>query len=175
MNTASLQHWREQPVRDLIEHILENYHQKHRQQLPDLINLSRKVESVHGDHPLAPAGLADHLSEMFQELESHMMKEEQILFPMLAGGIYPSGPINVMEEEHEQHEAMLEQLMVLAHQCKTPAGACGSWTALYAGVMELITDLRDHIELENTVLFVQPAPAMRVAAHGEGTCCGSCQ
>ena len=34
-----------------------------------------------------------------------------------------------------------------------PEGACGSWQALYTGVEKLVTDLTEHIHLENNVLF----------------------
>jgi regulator of cell morphogenesis and NO signaling len=67
----------------LIDHILERYHAVHREQLPELIRMARRVEAVHRDHPLVPTGLADLLEEAEQDLLSHMMKEENILFPML--------------------------------------------------------------------------------------------
>jgi len=75
--------WQEQTSDALIDHILERYHARHREDLPELIRLARRVEQVHGDRPDCPKGLADHLADMQQELESHMMKEEQILFPIL--------------------------------------------------------------------------------------------
>ena len=70
----------------LIDHILERYHAVHREQLPELIRMARRVEAVHREHPQVPRGLADFLDGMEQELLSHMMKEEQVLFPMLKAG-----------------------------------------------------------------------------------------
>ncbi|MGI5310035.1 iron-sulfur cluster repair protein YtfE [Rheinheimera sp. WS51] len=164
--------WQEKPVKELIEHIVTRFHQRHRQQLPELTRLARRVEHVHGMDPNCPNGLTEHLEQMYQELESHMMKEEQILFPMLAGGIYPSGPISVMEEEHIQHGDALETLCKLTNDITLPAGACNTWTALYIGLEELRQDLMQHILLENEILFVQP----KAKAHGEGgVCCGGCQ
>ena len=78
--------WRSEPCADLIEHILKRYHARHREQLPELIRLALRVEQVHGNRADCPNGLADLLRDMQQELESHMLKEEQILFPMLLGG-----------------------------------------------------------------------------------------
>ena len=99
----------------LIDHILERYHAVHREQLPELIRMARRVEAVHRDHPLVPTGLADLLEEAEQDLLSHMMKEENILFPMFKAGGNPfvSQPIGVMRAEHTQHGEMLEQLMHL--------------------------------------------------------------
>ena len=160
--------WRLAPATELIDFILLRYHEKHRQQLPELIRLARRVEHVHGDSPDCPLGLADHLDAMLQELESHMQKEEQILFPMLRQGIYPAGPIHVMQQEHLQHGDELEKLNQLTDGITLPPGACNTWTALYLGLRELKEDLMEHILLENEILFIQPS-------HGDGICCGSCQ
>lgn len=172
MQTATVQHWANQPTKALIEHILTAYHDKHREQLPELIQLARKIEAVHSDHVDCPVGLTEHLSEMFQELESHMMKEEQILFPMLAGGLFPQAPIAVMLEEHDHHELMLERLQFITQRLKAPYDACGSWIILYDGLRQFINELQQHIDLENSVLF-QPKAAPK---HGNGGhCCGGCQ
>ncbi|WP_417657226.1 hemerythrin domain-containing protein [Pseudidiomarina aestuarii] len=173
MSQHLIQQWHDAPVADLIQHILTNYHEKHRQQLPELIQLARKIEDVHGAHHECPLGLADLLSEMANELDSHMMKEEQILFPMLAGGVYPSGPIAVMEEEHVEHEQLLIRLYQHINQGNLPLDACGSWIRLYAGIDELMKDLREHIALENEVLFLEPKATK--PQHGKDFCCGSCQ
>ncbi|WP_102798835.1 iron-sulfur cluster repair protein YtfE [Bowmanella denitrificans] len=159
--------WTSASNQELIAHILERFHAKHRQQLPELIRLARRVEQVHGDSADCPQGLAEHLENMHLELENHMLKEEQILFPMLSNGFHPSGPINVMQEEHLDHGEALEQMLTLAHDLELPLGACNTWTALYLGLKELKEDLMDHIHLENNVLFVE-------RQSGEGSCCGSC-
>ena len=148
--------WRKASVPVLIEHILERFHARHRQQVPELIRLARRVEHVHGDKADCPIGLAHHLEMMGRDLENHLMKEEQILFPILKRGIYPAAPISVMESEHQQHGESLERLDALTHDITLPAGACNTWTALYLGLREFKEDLMEHILLENGILFVQP-------------------
>jgi regulator of cell morphogenesis and NO signaling len=160
--------WRSAKPAELVHHILQRFHAKHREQLPELIRLARRVETVHGDHTECPTGLAEHLSHMQQELESHMLKEEQILFPMLCNGFYPAGPIHVMQHEHLQHGDALGDMLKLAHELQLPDGACNTWTALYLGLNELKEDLMEHILLENEILFVEPVSQ-------KGSCCGSCQ
>lgn len=162
------------PAKDLVQFIIENFHEKHRVQLPELMILARKIEEVHFDHSACPSGLSELLQVVYQELESHMLKEEQILFPMLAGGIYPQGPIAVMEEEHEQHEQFISQLLALTNQCCPPSDACGSWVMLYRQLAEFIADLNQHITVENSVLFKQPE-TVTAGHHGNGHCCGGCQ
>lgn len=153
---ASGRDWREAPVPELIEHILRRFHDKHRVQLPEVIRLALRVEAVHGDRPDCPVGLADLLEIMQQELTNHMMKEEQILFPMLLRGndSTAQAPISMMRFEHDQHGEVLEELASLTNDLVHPVDACNTWRALYAGLIQLREDLMQHIHLENNVLFL---------------------
>lgn len=148
--------WRSAPTNELIEHILERFHERHREQLPELIRLASRVEHVHGAKPDCPNGLAEMLWTLQQELESHMLKEEQILFPMLQRGIkapQTDGPISVMRYEHDQHGDALARLSALTNDITPPVNACNTWRALYRGLEELRGDLMQHIHLENNILF----------------------
>ncbi|MBA1186844.1 iron-sulfur cluster repair protein YtfE [Stutzerimonas nitrititolerans] len=148
--------WRNEPAGTLIEHILERFHERHREQFPELIRLANRVEQVHGNKADCPVGLAEHLWNMQQELESHMLKEEQILFPMLQRGMklpQSQGPIAVMRFEHDQHGAALERMAELTNDITPPGNACNTWRALYRGLEELRDDLMQHIHLENNILF----------------------
>ncbi len=138
----------------LVEHILTRYHAVHREQLPELIRMARRVEAVHRDHPAMPVGLAALLENMEVELLEHMEKEEQVLFPAIeSGGAGLGGPIGAMRNEHTGHGALLEQLAALTTDHTPPPGACNTWRALYAGTAQLTDDLISHIHLENNVLF----------------------
>ncbi len=157
----------------LIDHILARYHEVHRQQLPELERMARRVESVHRDHPQVPAGLADLLESMQAELVSHMEKEEQVLFPLLRSGGHPMvrHPISMMRHEHVDHGHTLDKLDELTQGITLPPGACNTWRALYTGLAALKTDLMQHIHLENNVLF--PAFEQEAASGcgcGGGTC-----
>ncbi|OYT96484.1 MAG: iron-sulfur cluster repair di-iron protein [Pseudomonas sp. PGPPP3] len=156
--------WRLAPTEQLIAHILSRFHARHREQLPELIRLASRVEQVHGERDNCPNGLADHLREMQQELESHMLKEEQILFPVLLDGLgaRAAAPISVMRMEHDQHGEALQRILDLTNNITPPSNACNTWRALYRGLDELRNDLMQHIHLENNVLFTNAlhAPAL---------------
>ncbi|HEX6959421.1 MAG TPA: hemerythrin domain-containing protein [Ferrovibrio sp.] len=141
----------------LIDHIISRYHEVHRKEFPELIRLAEKVEAVHRHHANVPVGLAAALRNLAFELEGHMIKEEHVLFPIMRSGGNPmlTHPILMMKSEHEDHENHLRQLEALTTGCVTPEGACRTWQALYAGLRKLIDDLRQHIRLENEVLFPQ--------------------
>lgn len=140
---------------DLVDHIETRYHAVHRRELPELIRLARRVEAVHKDKPDVPHGLADILASMAVELDSHMQKEEVILFSMMRNGGGPmiGGPISVMLAEHEDHGANLRRLEALTNNFQPPEGACTTWRALYAGVHKFVDDVMEHIHTENNILF----------------------
>jgi regulator of cell morphogenesis and NO signaling len=139
----------------LVEYILARFHDAHREQLPELIRLAQRVERVHAGHPDCPAGLSAHLERMLQELEGHMQKEEQILFPMICRGMgsMATGPVSVMRHEHVDHGIALEKIGQLTQDITPPQGACNTWMALYRGLQALRDDLLNHIHIENNILF----------------------
>ncbi|MFP8780229.1 iron-sulfur cluster repair protein YtfE [Hydrogenophaga sp. RWCD_12] len=140
----------------LIDHILTRYHAVHREQLPELVRMARRVEAVHRDHPAVPVGLAALLENMEVELLEHMEKEEQVLFPAIESSAAGLGsPIGAMRGEHTAHGALLDQLAALTNDHTPPPGACNTWRALFAGTAQLTDDLISHIHLENNVLFPQ--------------------
>lgn len=161
---------------ELIDHIIARYHDVHRAQLPELLRMARRVESVHRDNPHVPAGLADLLEAMHEELLSHMHKEETILFPLLKTGGNPfvGQPIQVMRAEHAEHGESLDRLMDLTQDATPPLGACNTWRALYAGLAQFSDDLINHLHLENNVLFPQfeaPAPLPSEGCGSSGCSC----
>ncbi|HMN38135.1 MAG TPA: iron-sulfur cluster repair di-iron protein [Hyphomicrobium sp.] len=139
----------------LVDHIVARYHDVHRRELPELTRLARRVEAVHRAHEAVPAGLADVLEAAQQELEEHMQKEEQIIFPAIRSGYRGTlfAPIKVMRHEHDGQARIIHALQACCHDFDLPEDACRSWQALYAGVEKLVTDLTEHIHLENNILF----------------------
>lgn len=149
------QDWTQAAYPEIIEHIIARYHQRHREQLPELIFMAEKVENVHGDRDDCPMGASAVLKEIYAELSQHMQKEEQILFPMIKAGQYAMArmPIQVMEHEHDDAGQQVEVLKSITNNVTPPADACNTWRALYSGINEFIDDLMLHIHLENNILF----------------------
>lgn len=139
----------------LISHILGRYHETHRAELEWLIPLAQKVERVHAQHPEAPLGLAAALGRLQQDLEEHMRKEEQVLFPIMQAGAGETlrVPIARIREEHEAEGFHIREIEHITHGLSLPQGACNSWRALYAGIEKFAADVVAHIYLEKTKLF----------------------
>ncbi len=147
--------WKDRPLAELVDHILARYHAPLRGDVAALITLAAKVERVHAAKPTCPHGLAAHLGAVAQELESHLGKEEKILFPMIKSGhgAMAHMPVNVMMQEHEDHGESLRRTRELTGDLVVPPEACNSWRALYGELERLERELMEHIHLENNVLF----------------------
>lgn len=149
--------WNERTPAEIIDHILQRFHEPLRRELPALVAAARRVEAEEQGHPQCPTGLAAHLEQVLLAVESHLQKEEKILFPLiLAGrGGVAFMPIKVMMAEHDDHKANLERLAVLAHAFAAPPDADSAWCELYRRLADLDRELREHIALEDHVLFTR--------------------
>ena len=150
--------WNDVLLTDLIQHIVSKYHASLKEELPRLEMMAVKVNKVHGEKdPVRLQAIETIFSELKTELLEHMIKEEQILFPMIAKGQFVSavGPISVMEAEHDSAGESLKKLRELTNDFTPPEGACNTWLALWHGLSVLEKDMDQHIHLENNILFTR--------------------
>jgi regulator of cell morphogenesis and NO signaling len=167
---AEARDWQAAPLSELIAHIVGTHHSYLRRELPVL---SARVEKVHRVYTgrgqsNGLVGLPETFEALRAELESHMNKEEQILFPVIeayerlagAGADLPpvpfgsvANPIRMMEMEHDQAGGALERIREITSEYAVPEYACITYRAMLAGLKELEQDLHMHIHLENNVLF----------------------
>jgi len=122
--------------------------------------MSERVAHVHGGHTPSLLEVFQVYCGLEEELTSHMMKEEQILFPAVSamsrgksGPAQLDGPIACMIREHDDAGQALGRLHELTGGFEPPADACNTYRALFAGLADLEEDLHRHIHLENSVLF----------------------
>jgi regulator of cell morphogenesis and NO signaling len=140
--------WELRSQAELVDHIVGHYHEGLRRELP------RLIEAAHA----GPAGLVDVIESLAADLESHMQKEERVLFPTLRTGARGGPidmPIRMMEREHESHDEHLDRIRELTGGFTPPADAANTVKQLYADLATLESDLRQHIYLENNVLFAR--------------------
>lgn len=152
----------------LADHIERTHHAYLRRELPRLGELLEKVAARHGDDQPWWRELRDVFSGLRQELELHLMKEEQVLFPLVkrleaARSRFPmhcgsvANPIRAMEHEHDDAGAALAKIRSLTEAHPLPAGACNTRRALHDGLAALEADLHRHIHKENNILFPRAA------------------
>lgn len=153
---------------ELADHIVETHHAFLRSELPRLSELMGRVAVAHGGRHPELTELGSTFSDLRQELESHMIKEERILFPLIkqlesARAPFPihcgtvENPIRVMEHEHATVGTALQRIRELTGNHLAPADGCASFKALYDGLARLETNLHHHIHKENNILFPRAA------------------
>ncbi len=148
--------WNEQSLAMLVDHIVHVFHDDHREELPRLEAMANKVRDVHGARdPERFEALARTVSEVRADLEQHMLKEERVLFPLIAAGHGANAamPIAVMMAEHDQADSQLQRIRELTNDYQVPPEACTTWRALWSGLEAFERDLHEHVHLENNILF----------------------
>lgn len=165
--------WRNASALEMVGHLRSRYHDRLRALLPELVRLAQKVEVVHAAHSDCPHGLAAQLLTMQGTLETHLRKEERVLFPQLQ--VSPAAQLGTligqMRSDHAQQEQALQRMAEAAHGLAMPADACGSWQSLVQGLRELRADLLQCIELENDLLYAGVnAPMTPGCSAGGGGC-----
>ena len=147
--------WDEAPLEHLIEHILVTYHRPLDEELPRLEEMMRKVHRVHGSKdPARFDALLETVLAIRADMEQHLPKEEQVLFPMIltGRGRLADGPMHVMELEHDALGGLLRRLRELTGEYTVPEGACNTWRALWVALEDLERATHEHIHLENNIL-----------------------
>jgi regulator of cell morphogenesis and NO signaling len=160
--------WPIEPLADLIAHIENTHHKYTRDEMARLVPLLDKVCSVHGkNHPELQQVRAS-FQKLVEELTTHMMKEERVLFPYIVrmeeaviqkepvlpppfGSV--QNPVTMMEHEHDSAGDALRSLRQASCGYTAPGDACISYQTLYKALADFEADLHQHIHLENNILF----------------------
>lgn len=153
---------------ELSDYIIEKHHTYVKEAIPPLEEFTSKVARVHGDRLPEVIEISNYFMTMANELISHMMKEENILFPAikqvqehadkgLGKPASPFGsvanPIGVLEMEHDATGDAMKMIRELTNDFTPPAGACMTHRVSYHKLEEFETMLHEHVHLENNILF----------------------
>ncbi|HHL2034164.1 iron-sulfur cluster repair di-iron protein [Clostridium perfringens] len=155
--------WREKSSEELINHIVETHHAETFRLLKEIDSLMVKVFRVHFSHG---SELLMKVHSLFGklkcELEEHLLKEENILFPLMIK--YDKAKdekekkeieedIRIIVNEHEAAGDILKELAEVTDDYKVPEWGCISFKLLYDYLHDLEKDLFIHIHKENNILF----------------------
>ena len=164
---------------ELADHSEQTHHVYLRSELPRLDQMTHKVASVHGDAEPRLHQLRQTFEALRDELTSHMLKEERILFPMIrqiersqalpafhCGSL--ANPVAQMEHEHDVAGNALEQFRALTDDYAAPDWACNTYRAMLDGLATLEADLHQHIHKENNVLFPRAMEREQALAGKDG-------
>jgi regulator of cell morphogenesis and NO signaling len=160
--------WQEASLSDLIAHITSTHHAYTRTEIARLGPLFDKVCSVHGKNHPELLQVQASFRGLAQELTTHMMKEEMVLFPYImrmekavtqGEPVLPPpfgsvrNPVSMMEHEHDSAGNALRAMRSASGGYAPAPDACVSYQTLYQALADFEADLHQHIHLENNILF----------------------
>jgi regulator of cell morphogenesis and NO signaling len=160
--------WPTEMLADLVAHINSTHHKYTREEIARLGPLFDKVCSVHGKNHPELQHVRASFRGLAQELTTHMMKEEMVLFPYIVRmeeaviqrePVLPSpfgsvqNPVTMMMNEHDSAGEALRAMRQASAGYTPPGDACISYQTLYKALADFEGDLHQHIHLENNILF----------------------
>jgi regulator of cell morphogenesis and NO signaling len=152
----------------LADYVYNQHHLYYYNELPVLKGLITKVTQHHGGNHPELKYLYSLFAQLVQELDTHFMKEEKVVFPFIKALVaakrtgdfealnnQPSitDPIRIMEVDHDAAGEILTEMNKLSNDYTPPVDACNSYQFLYKKLKDLEEDLHQHIHLENNILF----------------------
>ncbi len=166
--SAPARNWQAEPLSELLAHIESTHHAYTREEIARLGPLFDKVCAVHGKNHPELLRLHEVFNGLAEELTTHLMKEEMVLFPYILRmeeavvakePVLPPpfgsvrNPVAMMMNEHDGAGGALRDMREISSGYTAPPDACISFRTLYQTLAALEADLHQHIHLENNVLF----------------------
>lgn len=155
--------WTGKTLSALIDHIVNVHHARVRSERPRLRGLLERVAERHQAANPRLAKLRGAVEALLVELETHLEKEEQVLFPFCrqlesAGSEQAAvGRIDasILEliREHDNGAHNMERVRTLADDYNAPPQADQDYLMLLDGLRAMEEDLHRHIYEENNMLF----------------------
>lgn len=152
----------------VIQHIVRTHHHRVRHDLPGLVRMAQKLAETTGEHAAELKQIQCLAEQLQREMLAHIRKEEEVLFPFIAqmeeesALVYfarnacfreLSHPVFMMVQEHESTGLIVAELREHTHNFQPPDWACPTHRALLDGLRTYAEDLKQHVHLENDVLF----------------------
>lgn len=156
------------PLDLVLDYVLKKHHRNFHKHHEELMHLVEKVERAHGERHPELHEVRQAVAESFEELDSHFAKEEQVLFPQLyeifqahEEGREPAPfhcgsvlyPIRQMMLEHDTTGEAWQHIADLTENFTTPTDGCNSYKLMNSELYRFFNDLKEHISLENNLIF----------------------
>lgn len=142
-------------VMELCDYIVNQHHTYLRKVLPEIDQYITAVMRAHGIHHPELFKLGQLFGQLSADLKQHLIKEEEILFPLLKECEKNNAKTLATDIIHEHVEAgaVLEKMRHLTSNYTLPEDACETYEKLYSSLQEMEEDLHTHIHLENNILL----------------------
>ncbi|MCC6394408.1 MAG: hemerythrin domain-containing protein [Bryobacterales bacterium] len=161
--------WSASSLHDLIEHITSRHHAYLRSELPWMDRaIARAAEARGRAGASAQAPLSRTFRFFKRELELHLRKEEEVLFPLIRrletavhSGANPprfsfgsiANPIGILREDHEGESRQIGRMLDWIGNYSGPPSTAHIFDPLFDRLQALDADMRLHVHLEDEILF----------------------
>lgn len=154
--------WRTAKYSDIIDFIVNNHHAFLKKELQATEKLVSKILKVHFiDNGEVLTKVHKLFNKLKAELEMHLIKEEEVFFPMIKE--YEKNPSEEIldriadeivgtEDEHDEAGNILKELREVTNQYKVPPTGCATFELTYKKLEEIEADTFRHIHLENNIM-----------------------
>lgn len=152
----------------IIQHIVRTHHHRIRRELPSLVRAAQAPAETGGEHANELNQIKRLVEQLHTEMFAHLEHEEEVLFPFIdqmeddsaldyhtehASLRGLSYPVFIMAQKHESSTRILAELRLRTHNFSAPDGASPTHCMLLEGLRNFEADLKQHLHLENNVLF----------------------
>ncbi len=161
--------WSNASLIELLEYI-EQHHCKISEKLLKVQTLIEQAAELQKDQYSSTFGSLQKFYPAFKtKMEGHFAKEEHILIPYIRqmdeSNRNPGtklefhlsslkNPISQLEHDHDQIEnVMFDELRTITSNYQLPQNPSNDFKALYDGLKDIETNMNEHINLENKILF----------------------
>ena len=164
MEDKSRYNFSEWPLDLLIDYVLKVHYRGVREKGPDTLKLISKVMMEN----LVLDEVEQLFSQSLSDLDTHLMKEERVLFPYILD-LYEAvrhqqpiapmhcgsvrNPISVMMSDHDAELQRHDRIATLLNDYQAPADASDDYKELMRQLCEFRENLKEHTHVENDIIF----------------------
>jgi regulator of cell morphogenesis and NO signaling len=180
-STLTDRDWNTASLTEVTFHIAREIHPRARRRLVDLMIRGSQVASAHAAENPDLWAIKDLVARIARALVPHMTREEKYLFPYIESMERPVGgnrelvvplfgtveyPLQHLRHDHSEDLATVSAMRSASRDFKPPAGSCDAVTQFYSILEQFDAELRDHIRLEDNVLFPRAVDLEKKQARG---------
>jgi|SRR5215203_1044803 len=174
LTNVDIHNFENEDMGELIKHIVNKHHSYLKESMPTILAHLEKVSTRHGDKNPELFEVYQLFDELKMDMEQHMYKEENILFPRIneinnslkssslhqvVDRQFLNAPINVLQDEHERAGDILKEIKKLTSDYTPPSTACTTYRLSFDELKHFEHDLHRHVHLENNILFPRAVEA----------------
>jgi len=163
---AAEQNLKQPSPETIIQRLLTEHRRWRSKDFPLIAHLFDEVQSTEGGQPPCLAPLRNAFHRLCAEMDGHMSREEDVLFPAILdapartetpqkgfGSI--RNPIAMVEQEHDWESERLEKMREIARDYQLPENAHEKLRLLFRELEALEAAMHAHTRLESSILFAR--------------------